>query len=112
TIAVGKHSLMHIGARGLRTGQHLRLQLLARDLILATEEPRGLSVRNHLRGVVRNIIADEGAELVEVDVDGSVLLARVTRAARRELALSAGTPVWVLVKAVSVTPRTWDLPRA
>ena len=82
----------------------MRLQLLARDLILALEEPRGISVRNHLRGTVRSITADGGADLVEVDVAGTMLLARITSASTRELQLAPGVPLWVLVKAVSVSP--------
>jgi ABC-type molybdate transport system ATPase subunit len=33
-----------------------------------------------------------------------VLLARITSAATRELQLKPGMPLWVLVKAVSVSP--------
>jgi len=101
TVAIGAASRLRINAPGLVAGQRLRLQLLARDLILATEEPRGISVRNHLQGTVRAITHDAGAELVEVDIGGASLLARVTTEAARELHLAAGQPVWVLVKAVS-----------
>jgi molybdate transport system ATP-binding protein len=104
SIAMGRGGLLKIGARGLAVGQRLRLQLLARDLILALEEPRGISVRNHLRGTVRAITDDGGADLVEVDIAGTRVLARITTAATRELNLVPGLPVWVLVKAVSVCP--------
>jgi molybdate transport system ATP-binding protein len=82
----------------------VRLQLLARDLILALEEPRGISVRNHLRGTVLSITPDGGADLVAVDVSGTTLLARITSSSTRELRLAPGVPLWVLVKAVSVSP--------
>ncbi|MET0280791.1 MAG: molybdenum ABC transporter ATP-binding protein [Steroidobacteraceae bacterium] len=104
TIRIGAHSQLMVPAQQLAAGQPLRLQLLARDLILALEEPRGISVRNHLRGAVRGIVADGGADLVEVEVDGTTLLARITSAATRELRLAPGVAVWVLVKAVSVSP--------
>ena len=68
----------------------MRLQLLARDLILAVSEPRGLSVRNQLRGAVRGITSSGGNDLVEVDCAGVTLLSRVTGAATRELALAVG----------------------
>jgi molybdate transport system ATP-binding protein len=77
-------------------------------MILALEEPRGLSVRNHLRGVVRAITADGGGDLVEVDAGGVTLLARITAAATRELSLAPGNTVWVLVKAVSVNPHAMN----
>jgi molybdate transport system ATP-binding protein len=103
-VALGAGAVLKVAARGLRVGQRLRLQLLARDLILALEEPRGMSVRNHLRGSVRAITPDGGADLVEVQVAGTTLLARITTAATRELQLVPGMPLWVLVKAVSVSP--------
>jgi molybdate transport system ATP-binding protein len=103
-VALGAGATLKVAARGLRVGQRLRLQLLARDLILALEEPRGMSVRNHLRGSVRAITPDGGADLVEVQVAGTTLLARITTAATRELQLAPGMPLWVLVKAVSVSP--------
>jgi molybdate transport system ATP-binding protein len=103
SIAVGADTL-RVASRSLALHQKVRVQLLARDMILAIEEPRGISVRNHLRGRVSSIAADAGGDLVEVDVAGVKLLARVTSAATRELGLQPGLPVWVLVKAVSVNP--------
>jgi molybdate transport system ATP-binding protein len=101
-VRIGQHEL-RVAGRDLRPGQRLRLQLLARDLILAVEEPRGLSVRNHLQGVVRSVLPDDGAWLIEVDIGGATLLARVTAPAVRELHIAAGMRIWVLVKAVSVS---------
>jgi molybdate transport system ATP-binding protein len=84
-------------------GQTLRVQLLARDLILATAPPQGLSVRNIIEGTVQRIVADgAGADLVTVDIGGAAILARITRAATRELQLRDSLPVWVLVKSVSL----------
>lgn len=86
----------HVGARA-------RVQLLARDLILATHPAQGLSVRNSIAGVVRDIRDDENeAKLVTVDIGGASVLARVTRDAVESLALHTASPVWVLVKAVSM----------
>jgi len=79
------------------------VQLLARDLILATQPAQGLSVRNSIAGVVQDIRDDvHEAQLVTVDIGGASVVARVTRDAVEALALTAGMPVWVLVKAVSV----------
>jgi molybdate transport system ATP-binding protein len=102
-IAVGAESL-RVGSGNLALNQRVRLQLLARDLILAVEEPRGLSVRNQLRGRVKGIVPDGSADLVEVEVGGVTLLSRITASATRELSLAPGVAVWVLVKAVSVSP--------
>jgi molybdate transport system ATP-binding protein len=103
TVAVGTEKLL-LSGRSLTAGQAVRVQLLAREVILAVEEPRGLSVRNQLRGQVRNITTDSVGQLVEVDTGGVTVLARVTAAATRELSLAPGKPVWVLVKAVSFNP--------
>jgi molybdate transport system ATP-binding protein len=102
-ISIGA-GILHVAAGLLRQHQPVRLQLLARDMILALEEPRGISVRNHLKGKVRAITADGTADLVEVETGGGILLARITSAATRELSLREGVEVWALVKAVSVNP--------
>ena len=94
---------LSIEAGGLAAGQRVRLQLLARDLILATERPRALSVRNALAGRVAAIEADGAhAALVHVDAGGTPIIVRVTAQACEELSLRLGSPVWVLVKAVTL----------
>jgi molybdate transport system ATP-binding protein len=81
----------------------VRVQLLARDVILATHPPEGLSVRNILAGRIARIASDDAeTDLVHVDVGGAMVLSRVTQAASRALALRAGMQIWVLVKAVSI----------
>jgi molybdate transport system ATP-binding protein len=104
SVALNAGGMLRIASHGLAVGQRLRLRLLARDLILALEEPRGMSVRNHLRGTVRSVTTEAGADLVEINIAGVTVLARVTAAAARELKLAPGLPLWVLVKAVSVSP--------
>jgi molybdate transport system ATP-binding protein len=88
---------------GLQPGRALRMQLLARDLILATASPVGLSVRNQLRGTITAIRSDPPHNvLVTVDANGLALLARVTAAASQDLQLHVGQSLWILVKAVSL----------
>ena len=95
--------VLHVSLQDARVGARIRVQLLARDIILATELPRGLSVRNALEGVIVEFADDVGnAVLVKVDIgSGAALLARVTRHAMQDLGLRPGMSVWVLVKAVS-----------
>jgi molybdate transport system ATP-binding protein len=101
-VRVGE-SVMSVEADGHREGQRMRIQVLARDVILALEPPRGLSVRNALQGGVVSLQADgKHARLVEVDVGGAIVLARVTAAASEDLNLRVGLTLWVLVKAVSL----------
>ncbi len=94
-------------------GRKLRVQLLARDLIVATEVPRNLSVRNVLTGVVTAVTSDDDeSDLVGMDIGGTVIMARVTKAATRELSLTPGLPVWALVKAVSLRGHSFTAPES
>jgi molybdate transport system ATP-binding protein len=91
-------------------GTTLRVQLLARDIIVATQKPEFLSVRNQLKGIVTAIEDDGASDLISIDVGsgreggggGPSILARITKAATRELALAPAKPVWALVKSVAL----------
>lgn len=100
-IAVGSGTLhIHTDAP---IGSSVRVQMLARDIILALRPPTGLSVRNALSGVVVNIEHDgEFADLVYVDIGGTTLISRITRVATNALQIFNGSPVWVLIKSVSL----------
>ncbi|MDY0065955.1 MAG: molybdenum ABC transporter ATP-binding protein [Steroidobacteraceae bacterium] len=96
-------NVLQVAWRGARAGAAVRVQLLARDIILATSRPEGLSVRNVLSGSIARIAADDAdTDLVHVDVGGASVVARVTQAASAALGLRVGLRVWVLVKAVSI----------
>lgn len=108
-IAVGT-GVLRISRDGAMPGERLRVQLLARDIILAISEPSGLSVRNQLSGTVISVAADLDSDLIEVDIGGAAILARITRAATAALDIRVGTPVWALVKAVSTRGRAYHSP--
>jgi molybdate transport system ATP-binding protein len=109
-LKVGNGTL-RVGLQGAAAGDRIRIQLLARDIILATQKPQGLSVRNELEGVVTELLPDDfDAVLVKVDIGGSVLLARITREAAGSLALRPGSQVWALVKAVSTRGHAFRAP--
>ncbi len=104
-IRVGAGEL-NVQAANPAMGVTLRVQLLARDLIVATQPPRHLSVRNSLAGVVSTVTADdEYSDLIGIDIGGAEILARITKAATLELSIAPGLPVWALVKAVSLHAR-------
>jgi molybdate transport system ATP-binding protein len=103
--------ILRIGAGHARVGASVRLQLLARDVILATEPPHAISVRNTISGVVEEISEDDDdARLVRVDIGGTAVLSRVTIAAVDALNLQRGKSVWVLIKAVSLRGHTFAAP--
>lgn len=101
-VRVGNGAI-NVSLSNARPGAQVRVQVLARDVILATHPPEGLSVRNMLAGTIAQIVADDAqTDLVHVDVGDVVVLARVTRAASIALSLHVGMRVWTLVKAVSI----------
>ena len=104
---------LHIGLPGAAAGTPVRIQLLARDIILATQKPQGLSVRNELEGVITELAPDDyDAVLVKVDIGGNAtVLSRITREAASSLGLQPGGKVWALVKAVSTRGHTFRAPR-
>jgi molybdate transport system ATP-binding protein len=106
-LRVGRGELqIRASAHAAVAGGRLRLQVLARDVIVALEEPRAISVRNHLRGTVTAVADDDAdTDLVSIDIGGETLLARLTRAATRGLDLRPGLPVWALVKSVTLRGR-------
>jgi molybdate transport system ATP-binding protein len=97
----------------LAAGRKLRVQLLARDLIVATQLPQHLSVRNILAGVVAAVSSDDAeSDLISIDIGGTVIMARVTKAATRELGIEPGLPAWALVKTVSLRSHSFAAPAA
>jgi molybdate transport system ATP-binding protein len=111
-VSAGRGELQ-VPAPHLTAGASLRLQLLARDLIVATQPPQNLSVRNSLSGVVASLSRDDAdSELIAIDIGGTLIMARVTRAAARDLRLAPGLPVWALVKSVSLRSHCFAAPPA
>jgi molybdate transport system ATP-binding protein len=91
----------------LAEGEVARLMVRARDVSLATERPRSVSIRNVLQGTVTDIREDETAAFAEVVVDlgPSRVRARITRASLHELGLEVGSPVFAMLKSLSLEKR-------
>jgi molybdate transport system ATP-binding protein len=79
-------------------GSHLRVGVRAGDLLLATENPKGLSARNILPGTIRRIEQRDVIVAATVDCGGTEFEVHLTLAARDDLKLSPGKSVWVVVK--------------
>lgn len=86
------------------TGAELRVRIPAREVILATEPPVGISVHNIIPGTIGRVLEDYlvHAALVEVELEGMALLARVTPDTVRRLVLVEGKPVLALVKSMAI----------
>ena len=85
-------------------GAPLRLLVPAREVILALEAPRAVSVNNVLPAAVLACVEDPPAHaaLVSLELGGGRLLARVTLDAAERLGLRPGAPVLALIKSMSV----------
>jgi molybdate transport system ATP-binding protein len=90
--------------RHLPTGTTVRVRIPAREIILATRAPEGVSLHNVLAGRVAALHTDPGVDhvIVQVTVGELLLLAEVTQDAIDRLRLAVGTPVHALVKSVSI----------
>ncbi len=86
-------------------GVRMRARVLARDVSLSLEAPRGSSILNVLPACVEEI-HDDGPDRVNVRLalDGATthLLARVTRRSRDTLTLAPGLRLFVQVKSVAL----------
>lgn len=89
---------------GLSIGKQVRVQVLARDVSLATEIPSQSSIQNVLQGHV-DAIADDNhpsLALVRVKVGHVMFLSRLTKRAVALLDITTGQAVWVQVKSVAL----------
>ena len=103
-VSVGQQQLRVLLPPGLEQGQTLRLQIAARDVSLATCEPRGSSILNILPARVSALReAGAGQTLVALELDGGgALLSRITRWSCEELGLQPDMPVFAQVKSVAL----------
>lgn len=87
-------------------GSRVRVHIRARDIILATRPPQGISALNVLPARIVEI-GDLGAAIVDVRLacGADYLLARVTRRSLQALGLEAGQAVHAILKTVAIGRR-------
>ena len=84
-------------------GTTLRLRIMAQDVMLATARPEGISALNILPATVAEVWEGDGpGALVRLAAGHEAILARITRRSATKLNLQQGTPVFAILKAVSV----------
>ncbi len=88
----------------LPNGAPVRLLVPAREVIVALEAPRAISVNNVLPATVTGLGEQSAthAALVSLELGGGQLLARVTMDAAQRLRLRPGASVLALIKSMSV----------
>ena len=85
-------------------GQGVRARIRASDVSLSDRPPEGSSILNVLAAQVVECgaAALPGQVLVKLDVDGTLLIARITARSCRVLGIEPGRRVWAQVKSVAV----------
>ena len=86
----------------LAPGRRVRVRVPAREIILASRPPEGLSLHNVLAAEVAGIGPGDDQVLVQLIAGDARLLAEVTRDAIARLDIRAGRPVFALIKSVSM----------
>lgn len=86
-------------------GEEACVVIRARDVSLATRRPQGVSIQNVLAGRVCEVKELEGSAFAEVLVDLGAhrLRSRITRLSCYDLKLAIGSPVFALLKSVSLS---------
>lgn len=86
-------------------GEEACVVIRARDVSLATQRPQGVSIQNVLAGRVCEVKELEGSAFAEVLVDLGThrLRSRITRLSCYDLGLAAGSPIFALLKSVSLS---------
>jgi molybdate transport system ATP-binding protein len=84
------------------TGSTVRVRIRARDVIVATERPRGISALNILPGRIAEVSSGDGhfADVL-IDCSGEAVTARITRQSAEMLGLAPGLDVFAVIKSVT-----------
>lgn len=94
-------------------GDPVRLRIAAQDVMLATDRPVGLSALNILSARILSLRpADATGMLVQLDLAGQPLLARVTQRSAQALGLTPGREVFAIVKSVAMARDGESAPEA
>ncbi|MHC1548731.1 molybdenum ABC transporter ATP-binding protein [Phyllobacterium sp. K27] len=111
----GKHRLttiefnssrFYVSGPEVTVGQTVRMYVLARDVMLATVYPQGVSALNILKGKIVAIISNiEGTVDVHIDCKGTALLSRITSFSCDRLSLTEGMTAYAIIKTVALEPR-------
>jgi molybdate transport system ATP-binding protein len=88
-------------ATDARPGDEVTVGIRAVDVILARDEPAGLSARNLLEGSVHSVEPRAPGFDVSLDCGGIRIVAHVTRVAVDALSLRPGATAWAVLKASS-----------
>jgi molybdate transport system ATP-binding protein len=104
-IATGPGKIL-VADSTLAIGHAVRLRIPAREVLLATVRPEGISALNILDGVIAGIEElRPGTMDVRVLCGGDVVHAHITQASMTRLALAEGRSVYAVIKTVALDQR-------
>lgn len=95
--------ILLVPAQQVQPGRTVRVLVPARDVMVATARPQGLSALNILAGTVERIDADgQGMIGVRIICGGEAILARITAFSGASLGLAPGLPVFAAIKTAAL----------
>jgi molybdate transport system ATP-binding protein len=102
TSLVSRAGTWRVPRIAIAPGKAVRMQIRARDVMIARQRPEDMSALNVMPAIVREIgpMAGPGVE-IKLDCNGEALVASLTRYSAERLALHVGAPVFAIVKSVS-----------
>ncbi|UHS62418.1 molybdenum ABC transporter ATP-binding protein [Agrobacterium vaccinii] len=96
---------LQVPAKSAEVGKPVRVHIPARDVLLATVLPEGLSALNILEGTIAEIeLSDDGMAMVHVDCGGDIIMSRITSLSVERLLLATGKVIFVIVKSAALDP--------
>jgi molybdate transport system ATP-binding protein len=102
TVLISAAGEIRVPKIDVRPGARVRLRIRARDVMVATEKPQGLSALNVLAGRISSMTSGAGPLVdVTIDCNGMLVLARLTRQSTQTLGLRLGQEVYAVVKTLS-----------
>lgn len=100
-----KSGRIYVSGAEIAAGKAVRVHILAKDVMLSTVRPEQLSALNILEGTISAISADQAGTVdVQVDCQGTPVLARITELSREKLGLRQGIRVFAIIKTVALEP--------
>ncbi|MFB2567293.1 molybdenum ABC transporter ATP-binding protein [Rhizobium sp. IMFF44] len=103
TVIALKTAKLFVPGQAAAVGKTVRVHIPARDVMLATTRPEGLSALNILDGEVFGIgTAADGTAEIRVDCGGDTVLARITQFSAERLGLRIGLPIHAVIKTVAL----------